>query len=129
MRISGVSTRFSNGCRRNHAAMQKTVVGLFLAVASTILVPWSGGVVSTLYVDQANQNCWDSGPGSVTQPYCTIGKAASTAVAGQTVVVKAGNYAENVMVANSGTSAAPIVFTTAAGDAVTVSRQTHGFTI
>jgi parallel beta-helix repeat protein len=94
-----------------------------------IFVPLSGGLESTLYVDQANPTCSNSGPGSATQPFCTIGKAASTAVAGQTVIVKAGNYPENVTVANSGTSAAPIVFTTAAGESVTVSGQTHGFTI
>src|SRR6058998_2797305 len=109
--------------------MQKTTVGLFLAVASVIFVPWSGSVVLTLYVDQGNPNCSDSGPGAVGDPFCTIGKAASTAVAGQTVIVKAGNYRENVTVANSGTSAAPIVFTKAAGETVTVSGQTHGFTI
>jgi hypothetical protein len=45
------------------------------------------------------------------------------------VIVKAGEYPENVTVAHSGTSAAPIVFTTAAGEDVTVSGQTHWFTI
>jgi parallel beta-helix repeat protein len=109
--------------------MQKSAVGLFLAVASMILIPWSASVVSTLYVDKASPSCSDAGPGSGVQPFCTIGKAASTAVAGQTVIVKGGDYPENVTVANSGTPAAPIVFTTATGESVTVSGQIHGFTI
>ena len=109
--------------------MRKSAVGLFLAVASMTLIPWSASVVSTLYVDKASPSCSDAGPGSAVQPFCTIGKAASTAIAGQTVIVKAGNYPENVTVANSGTSTAPIVFTTAARETVTVSGQTYGFAI
>jgi len=94
-----------------------------------LVVPWSGSVVSTLYVDGANPNCSDTGSGSATQPFCTIGKAGKVAVAGQTVLVSAGDYSENVSVNSSGTATAPIVFAAAPGEHVTVSGQSHGFTI
>ncbi len=109
--------------------MRRSLVGLWCAIALMALVPWSTSVDSTLYVDGSNPNCSNSGPGSATQPFCTIGKAASTAVAGQTVIVKAGVYSENVTVANSGTSTAPITFTRAPNENVTVSGASHGFTI
>jgi hypothetical protein len=107
-----------------------------LAVALAVIVPLfgalesAGAVVTTLYVDQANPACTDSGPGSATQPFCTIAAGATRAVAGQTVLVSAGTYAENVTPAASGTSTAPITFAAAPGALVTVgSGRVHGFTI
>jgi len=82
---------------------------------------------TTLYVDKGNSSCSNTGSGSPSQPYCSIGAAAARATAGQTVLVAAGTYSENVTVANSGTSGAPIVFSAASG--ATVSGQAHGFTI
>src|SRR5882672_8371853 len=84
---------------------------------------------ATLNVDQANPQCTDTGSGTASQPFCTIGAAAAKAVAGTTVTVAAGNYAENVTVASSGTSSAPVVFTAAPIASVTVSGQVHGFTL
>jgi len=107
----------------------RSSVWFWCAIVSMTLVPWSSSAVSTLYVDGASPNCSNSGPGSATQPFCTIGKAASVVVAGQTVIVNAGDYSENVNMTTSGTSAAPIVFTAATGQNVMVSGQSHGFTI
>jgi parallel beta-helix repeat protein len=83
----------------------------------------------TLYVDRGDPSCTDAGVGSASQPFCTIGAAAARAVAGQSVVVASGTYLENVSPANSGAPDAPIVFTTAPGADVTVTGQTHGFTL
>ncbi len=44
----------------------------------------------------------DDNPGTETQPWLTIQKAANTAIAGNTVTVQAGNYPERVMVNRSG---------------------------
>src|SRR5437016_5984029 len=52
----------------------------------------ASAVPSTLYVNNAASNCSDSGGGTSSQPYCTITKAASIAVAGQTVLVSSGTY-------------------------------------
>jgi parallel beta-helix repeat protein len=99
-----------------------------LVIVSLVGVP-SSAVAATLYVDQANANCSNSGAGSAAQPLCTIGAAVAKTVAGTTVIVSTGDYSENVTPATSGTSSLPIVFTTGPGANVTVSGQTHGFTI
>jgi hypothetical protein len=53
----------------------------------------------------------DSNPGTQSQPWQTIQKAANTMVAGDTVVVQAGNYAaQRVQVTRSGSSSATITY-------------------
>ncbi len=87
-----------------------------------------GGPPADYYVDNTNGSCSDAGPGSSATPFCTIGKAASLAAAGQTVRVLAGTYAETVNGANSGTSGNPITYSAAPG--VTVTGATgNGFTV
>ncbi len=81
------------------------------------------------YVDRASSACTDSGNGTVTAPFCTINGAALKATAGQTVIVAAGTYAEQVTVVSSGTATAPIIFTAASGATVNVSGARNGFTI
>jgi hypothetical protein len=51
----------------------------------------------------------DSGPGTADQPWLTLQRAANAVVAGDTVVVRAGNYAGFHLTAD-GTAAAPITF-------------------
>ncbi len=82
-----------------------------------------------LYVDRASSGCSDSGGGAASQPFCTIGAAAARAVAGQTVVVAAGTYTEDVTPANSGTARAPIVFAAAPEARVTVTGGPNAFTL
>ena len=84
---------------------------------------------STLFVDQGNPACSDSGTGTEDVPYCTIVRAATRAIAGQTVVVSSGTYSGQVTVTNSGTPGAPIVFEPAAGASVTVTSPTKGFSV
>jgi len=102
-----------------------------LAVVALVVVPGAAKAVggSTLYVDRGNASCSNGGSGTIDQPYCTIGAAASVVAAGQTVQVAAGTYPEAVTVSSSGTSSAPIVFTAAPGAAVTLNGQANGFYI
>src|SRR5207248_879855 len=53
-------------------------------------------------------------------PWRTLGKAASTAVAGDNVHVNSGNYVEDVVVAHSGTVTSPIRFVAGVGQTPTV---------
>ena len=72
------------------------------------------------YVDNTNVSCSDSGTGlSPAGPFCTMGKGASKAVAGDTVHVLAGTYAETVK-PNSGTAGNPVTFTAEPSPGVTV---------
>ncbi|HET7517423.1 MAG TPA: DUF1565 domain-containing protein, partial [Actinomycetes bacterium] len=100
---------------------------LVALTAAALLLPThsASAAAATLYV--GGSGCSNSGPGSESQPFCTISAASSAAVAGQTVQVSSGVYAEAVTVARSGTAAAPIVFTTAPGASATVTGGTFGF--
>jgi parallel beta-helix repeat protein len=83
---------------------------------------------TTYVVDNTSASCSDTGPGSTAQPFCTIGAAAKTAQAGDTVLVNAGTYTgSSVNPANSGTAGSPITFTANAG--VTISGGTRAFSI
>jgi len=71
---------------------------------------------STYYVDKTNASCSDTGAGTTAAlPFCTISKGASVAVAGDTVQVLAGSYAETVGVPTSGSSGLPITYSAASG--------------
>lgn len=66
-------------------------------------------------------SCSDSWPGTESQPWCTIQKAANSARAGDNVYVKAGNYPETVQFQNSGSeSEGYIVFRNYQDDVVTL---------
>jgi parallel beta-helix repeat protein len=62
-------------------------------------------------------------------PFCTISAAAAKAVAGQTVEVASGSYAERVVAKRAGAAGSPIVYTTAPGAVVTVRGQANGFSV
>jgi parallel beta-helix repeat protein len=108
--------------------MNKKILYIFviLALASLGLAPsynaaaHPAGAAQTIrtaaiayYVDNTNLTCSDTlNDGlSAAKPFCTIGKAAGLAVAGDTVHVLAGTYLETVDPANNGTSGNPITFT------------------
>ena len=65
---------------------------------------------NTYYVAIEAMNCSDLGPGTDSQPWCTLAKAAATAKAGETVLIKAGEYNEILKPANSGVAGNPITF-------------------
>jgi parallel beta-helix repeat protein len=101
-------------------------------LAAALLFFTQKGAASTLYVDQNSTVCSDYGSGTVGQPFCTISEAASLAVAGQTVQVASGTYAENVIPAHSGVAGSPIIFAGAPGAHVVIAGKTagsNGFTI
>src|SRR2546423_1303691 len=64
---------------------------------------------TTYYVDNTG-TCSDTNPGTQTQPWCTIGKAATTMVAGDTALVHGTFTAAGTNPTNSGTVTAPITF-------------------
>ena len=103
-----------------------SVVAVFLALAPSDepVLAASG----TLYVDGSSSNCTDGGTGSPSQPYCTIGKAAQLAQAGDTVAVSGGSYTGTaVNPTYSGASGSPITFTASPG--VTISGGVEAFAI
>lgn len=63
----------------------------------------------------------DNNPGTSTQPFATIQKAASVAVAGDIVKIRSGVYRETIVVANSGSPGNPIIFQPDQGATVTIS--------
>ncbi|SDX29830.1 Por secretion system C-terminal sorting domain-containing protein [Lutibacter oricola] len=65
----------------------------------------------------------DSNPGTEAEPYLTISKAASVAVAGDIVFIKEGTYEETVAPSNSGSAGNPIVFQSYPGDQVIISAM------
>lgn len=115
--------------RRTGCAIRSVLVLAGLAGWLLVVAPAAGAVASTLYVDKNNPNCSDSGPGTQTQPFCTISAGAAQAVAGQTVQVASGTYPEAPSVARSGTSSAPIVFTTAPQASVTITGGLNGIKV
>jgi len=52
----------------------------------------------------------DGNPGTIAHPWRTIQKAANTMVAGDTVYIRAGTYAEQVIPQNSGSAGQPITY-------------------
>ena len=65
---------------------------------------------TTYYVDRAHPQASDSNPGTEALPWKTIQHAANVAVAGDTVLVKAGTYPERVTPAHSGSQGMRITF-------------------
>jgi parallel beta-helix repeat protein len=116
-------------CGTSSAAVRRASLAFLALIILVALSPRAAAAASTLYVDKSAANCSDSGAGSQSQPFCTINAGASKVAAGDTVQVAAGTYSEEVVVPRSGTSSAPITFTTAPGATVTVTGKAHGFTL
>lgn len=79
-------------------------------VAIGVMLAGSSLLARTVVVHAAHGDAADGNPGTPAAPLRTIGAAAETARAGDTVVVKAGIYRESVRLRHSGTAARPIVF-------------------
>ncbi|MBW2990821.1 right-handed parallel beta-helix repeat-containing protein [Candidatus Woesearchaeota archaeon] len=73
---------------------------------------------ATYYVSKSS--CSDSGPGTQSEPWCTIQKAANTLQAGDTVLIKAGAYYEQVTPVNSGTENNYITYSAYQNDIVSI---------
>jgi parallel beta-helix repeat protein len=107
--------------------MRTALLTVGLLVAALLTADPADAATTTLYV--GGSRCSDTGGGTSTTPFCTISAAAAVATAGQTVLVAAGAYAENVTPRYSGQPGSPIVFAAADGGDVVVTGQAHGFTI
>jgi hypothetical protein len=75
---------------------------------------------ATLYVDQHNANCSNTGVGTAAQPFCAIGAAATKTAPGTTVLISSGTYAEAVKPPVSGTPGSPVTYAAAPGANVVV---------
>ncbi|HAI62904.1 MAG: hypothetical protein UU64_C0004G0015 [candidate division WWE3 bacterium GW2011_GWF2_41_45] len=67
----------------------------------------------------------DSNPGSQTQPWKTINKAAGIATTGDTVTIAAGVYNENVTFFRSGVSSYPVIFSGTSSPKIVASNTTN----
>ncbi|MDQ1495480.1 MAG: hypothetical protein QOG69_1963, partial [Actinomycetota bacterium] len=105
----------------------KLAAAIVVVAATGLQVSSATAAVATLYVGGAG--CTDTGQGTQGQPFCSISKAASIVVAGQTVIVADGSYPETVSVTKSGTASAPIDFTAAQGATPTLTGGSHGFSL
>jgi parallel beta-helix repeat protein len=105
--------------RRTHAVRRLGAAGAVL----TCLLQLSSArqaAATTYYVDNTNPACSNSGSGTAAVPYCTISAAASKrAAAGNTIIVVAGTYREQVSVPGAGAAGSPLEFT-AGTPAVTI---------
>jgi hypothetical protein len=95
--------------------------GLFALAAFGLGWPAQAG---TYYVDRLHAFASDTNPGSEALPWLTIQHAADTLLAGDTVLVKAGTYPEQVTVTSAGAPGQEIVFAAYPGHTVTVDGST-----
>jgi parallel beta-helix repeat protein len=119
-------SKFSRFMVRNNAGIFgkrtgiKAIIMILGMVFSLIgLAPIPASAAGTTYIVNNTGGCSDTSTNTAVTPFCTIGKAASVAVAGDTVSVVAGTYAETVTPSNSGTSGNPIIYLGASGVVVT----------
>jgi hypothetical protein len=76
--------------------------------------------------DSIGGTCTDNGPGTLTQPWCSIDKANSTLTAGETVFVRAGTYVETIQPDNSGSSdSSRITYTKYNNETVTFTQAVY----
>ena len=104
-------------------------IALFLG-ASLVSIQKVKAEVINYYVGGTRAS--DSNPGTASQPFATIQKAAIAAVAGDVVNIRTGVYRETIVPANSGTPGNPIIYQPDGDAVVTVSgadRTDGGWTV
>lgn len=74
-----------------------------------VCLSWSSLVLGAEYY-VGGTGASDNNPGTATQPFATIQKAASVAKAGDIVNIRGGTYRETITPSTSGTSGSPIIF-------------------
>ncbi len=90
--------------------------GLTGTAQATELV--SSRPLHTYYVTGSSTSCSDLGPATAAAPLCTIGAATKLALAGDTVLIGAGQYREQVRPLNSGEVGAPLTLQATSPQAV-----------
>ncbi|HLA76698.1 MAG TPA: right-handed parallel beta-helix repeat-containing protein [Vicinamibacteria bacterium] len=106
---------------RVEALARRLPVGLLALAACGLALT---AQAATYYVDRSHPAASDANPGSEALPWLTIQHAADTLVAGDTVLVKAGTYPEQVTVTSAGAPGQEIVFAAYPGHTVTVDGST-----
>jgi len=97
-----------------------------LAAVLLATCPAVAAAQTTYHVDATAAGASDSSPGTAGSPWLTIGKCASTLVAGDTcLVAPGGTYDERVSESTSGTGASPVVYRADAG----TRPRVRGFTL
>src|SRR5262245_5454261 len=89
-------------------------------VISIFLFGWSNLLFATDYF-VGGAGASDSNPGTASQPFATIQKAASVAQPGDVVNVRSGTYRETITPTNSGTGGNPITYQAEPGATVIIS--------
>ena len=110
--------------KHNRKNLHPTLQFFLTLVLMLSMVGWNYSTAAaagaTYYVDNTNASCSDLGTGlTPAEAFCTIGQAAGIVVAGETVQVLAGTYAETVNGPNSGSAGLPITYSAAPGVTVT----------
>jgi parallel beta-helix repeat protein len=97
------------------------------ALAFFLIAP--SALAATYYVDtdSLGGTCSDSNPGtSLAAPWCTVQKAADTAVAGDVINIREGTYREVVTPANSGTAGNVITYQSYNSETPVISAAIEG---
>ncbi len=107
VRLRRVSRSIRKSVARRALAVLMVIPLLFTGMSLAPMgLPIAAAAGAAYYVSTSGS---DTNPGTLSQPFKTVQKAAGTAVAGDTVYVRAGTYAERVTFSKSGTAAAPII--------------------
>ena len=114
----------------NRTRLRKSTFGKSLprtcvacVLVSTLLALLAGGTGQVLSTDfyVGGDGASDRNPGTASQPFGTIQKAAAVAIAGDTVKIRTGTYRETVVPANSGAPGQPFTFQADGNAEVTIS--------
>ncbi len=108
----------SNSDDHPNRAGNLKATGEFLALLNTAYNRWKGAAPGNAYYVAKTGN--DSNPGSETQPWLSIQKAADSLLAGDTVYIRSGAYNERVISGNSGSAGNDITYTAYPGETVTL---------
>jgi len=81
-----------------------------------VLLAFQVCLATDYYVDGTAPSASDGNPGTLQSPWSTIQHAAETAVAGDTIYIKAGTYSEHVYTENPGEAGRHIVFSAFPGE-------------
>jgi len=92
---------------------KKNLPPILAALLAAYFSPPALCVPATYYVSPSGA---DAGPGTFETPWRTIGKAATSLAPGDTVLIRAGTYNEQVRVAVSGTAGAEVTFAAYPGE-------------
>jgi parallel beta-helix repeat protein len=97
--------------------MQRIKKGVLMAFG--VFAAADNAFSATYYVsNDPPEQCSDNGPGTESQPFCTIGEGVAAAMAGDTVSVAPGTYAETIKPTRNGAPGSPIAITAPNGAAL-----------